>query len=70
MRQWTKRGMSSATPSASSSSTRATTSSPTFKTLYIDDLCVDENIRGQHIGRRLYEYVKQYAKETGCYNLT
>ena len=41
-----------------------------IKTLYIDDLCVDENIRGQHIGRRLYEYVKQYAKETGCYNLT
>lgn len=41
-----------------------------IKTLYIDDLCVDEEIRGQHIGRRLYEYVKQYAKETGCYNLT
>ena len=41
-----------------------------IKTLYIDDLCVDENIRGQHIGRRLYEYVKRYAKETGCYNLT
>ena len=41
-----------------------------IKTLYIDDLCVDEEIRGQHIGRRLYEYVKRYAKETGCYNLT
>lgn len=41
-----------------------------IKTLYIDDLCVDENIRGQHIGRQLYEYVKRYAKETGCYNLT
>ncbi len=26
-----------------------------IKTLYIDDLCVDENLRGQHIGRRLYE---------------
>ena len=25
------------------------------KTLYIDDLCVDETLRGQHIGRTLYE---------------
>lgn len=41
-----------------------------IKTLYIDDLCVDEKIRGQHIGRSLYEYVKRYAKEIGCYNLT
>lgn len=41
-----------------------------MKTLYIDDLCVDEAIRGQHIGTILYEYVKNYAKEIGCYNLT
>ena len=41
-----------------------------MKTLYIDDLCVDEKIRGQHIGTILYEYVKKYAKEIGCYNLT
>ena len=41
-----------------------------IKTLYIDDLCVDENFRGQHIGKRLYEYVVQFAKESGCYNLT
>ena len=33
------------------------------KTVYIDDLCVDEKLRGQHIGRNLYEYVKNYAKE-------
>lgn len=25
------------------------------KTLYIDDLCVDETLRGQHIGQQLYE---------------
>ena len=25
------------------------------KTLYIDDLCVDENIRGRHVGSRLYD---------------
>ena len=41
-----------------------------IKTLYIDDLCVDENIRGQHIGSKLYEYVKDFAKKSGCYNLT
>lgn len=41
-----------------------------IKTLYIDDLCVDENIRGQHIGRQLYKYVLAFAKESGCYNVT
>lgn len=41
-----------------------------IKTLYIDDLCVDENARGRHIGTELYEFVRAYAKEIGCYNLT
>jgi ribosomal protein S18 acetylase RimI-like enzyme len=41
-----------------------------IKTLYIDDLCVDENLRGQHIGKQLYEYVLSYAKKNGCYNVT
>ena len=41
-----------------------------IKTLYIDDLCVDENKRGMHIGRQLYEYVLHYAKQSGCYNVT
>ena len=40
------------------------------KTLYIDDLCVDESERGGGIGKALYEHVKAYAKELGCYNLT
>lgn len=40
------------------------------KTLYIDDLCVDENARGKHIGKALYDYVLDFAKESGCYNLT
>lgn len=39
-------------------------------TLYIDDLCVDENVRGQHIGKRLYEVVLAFAREQGCYNVT
>ncbi len=41
-----------------------------IKTLYIDDLCVDENARGKRIGTQLYEYVKNYAEEIGCYNVT
>ena len=41
-----------------------------IKTLYIDDLCVDETLRGQHIGRQLYDYVVQFAKDSGCYNVT
>lgn len=40
------------------------------KTLYIDDLCVDEGVRGEHIGRTLYEYVLGYAKRRGYYNVT
>lgn len=41
-----------------------------IKSLYIDDLCVDEVCRGQHVGSALYEYVKDFAREQGCYNLT
>ena len=41
-----------------------------IKSLYIDDLCVDENARGKHIGTELYNYVLDYAKEIGCYNIT
>ena len=41
-----------------------------IKTLYIDDLCVDENVRGRHIGRRLYDAVLEFAKAQGCYNVT
>lgn len=41
-----------------------------IKTLYIDDLCVDENARGKGVGKRLYEYVTEYARQQGCHNLT
>lgn len=41
-----------------------------IKTLYIDDLCVDENIRGKHVGKELYGFVLDFAKENGCYNIT
>lgn len=39
-------------------------------TLYIDDLCVDESVRGEHVGSALYHYVVDYAKASGCYNVT
>ena len=41
-----------------------------IKTLYIDDLCVDESLRGRHIGKALYEAAVQMARDNGCYNLT
>lgn len=41
-----------------------------IKTLYIDDLCVDETLRGQHVGSRIYEHVLRFAKESGCYHVT
>ena len=41
-----------------------------IKTLYIDDICVDENARGKHVGKTLYEYVRDYAKTIGCNNIT
>ena len=40
------------------------------KTLYIDDICVDERARGNHIATALYEFVREYASSIGCYNLT
>ena len=41
-----------------------------IKTLYIDDICIDETVRGKHIGTALFEYVRDYAKSIGCYNVT
>ncbi len=40
------------------------------KTLYIDDICVDEGQRGAHIGESLYNYVVAFAKENGFDNIT
>lgn len=41
-----------------------------IKTLYIDDLCIDETLRGKHIGSSLYEAAVNLAKEKECYNIT
>ena len=39
-------------------------------TLYLDDLCVDENCRGRGTGKLLYEAVLELARSMGCYNVT
>ncbi len=41
-----------------------------FTELYIDDLCIEESLRGQHIGTALFEQVRRYAKMRRCYNIT
>jgi len=41
-----------------------------IKTLYIDDLCVDEAERGKHVGSALYRYVLDFARDMGFYNVT
>ncbi len=41
-----------------------------IRTLYIDDICVDENVRRQHVGKDLYDHVLAFAKENGFYNVT
>lgn len=41
-----------------------------FKSLFIDDLCVDRQIRGQHVGESLFEYAKLEAKKLNCYEVT
>ena len=38
--------------------------------LYIDDICVDENHRGQNIGTEIYTQILRYAKMRRCYNIT
>jgi len=40
------------------------------KTLYIDDICVDEKARGKHVGSALYDHVLAFARSEGCYNVT
>ena len=41
-----------------------------IRTLYIDDICVDEASRGQGVGKALYNHVLEYAKQEGFYNIT
>lgn len=41
-----------------------------IRTLYIDDICVDENCRREGVGEALYNHVVEYAKKEGFYNIT
>jgi ribosomal protein S18 acetylase RimI-like enzyme len=50
--------------------TRGNPSLQDRKTLYIDDLCVDETLRGQHIGQSLYRYVLAEAERNDCAAVT
>lgn len=40
------------------------------KVLYIDDLCVDAQHRGQHIGEKLYRFAEEEAQKNGCDSVT
>ena len=40
-----------------------------FKSIMIDDLCVDAAARRQHVGKELFEFVKAEAKRMGCYEI-
>ena len=40
------------------------------ESLYIDDLCVHEAYRGQHIGSLLFSHIRSFARQSGCYNIT
>ncbi len=40
------------------------------KTLYIDDICVDEVVRGRGVGTALFEYVEAFAKAQGFDEIT
>ena len=40
------------------------------RTLYIDDICVDEAFRGHGVGRALYDHVIEYARSLDFYNVT
>ncbi len=41
-----------------------------IRTLYIDDICVDEAARGRGAGRALYAHIVAFARENGCHNVT
>ena len=41
-----------------------------YRSLYIDDICVDEKARGKRVGKALYDHVQAFARENGCYNVT
>ena len=41
-----------------------------IRTLYIDDICVDEAARGKHVGTTLYNHMLDHARAHGYHNVT
>ena len=41
-----------------------------MRSLYIDDICVDEQARGKHVGKQLFDHVRAYAEKLGCGAIT
>ena len=41
-----------------------------YRSIYIDDLCVDESWRGHHVGEALFDFVREEARRMGCYEIT
>ncbi len=38
-------------------------------TLFINDFCVDKSLRGTGIGTKMYTFVRNFAKNAGCYHI-
>ena len=41
-----------------------------FQSIYIDDFCIDQNQRGHHVGKALFDFVRTEAKNMGCYEIS
>lgn len=41
-----------------------------MRSMYIDDICVDENARRMNVGKSLYNHCIEYAKSIGCYDIS
>ncbi|MGI6229733.1 MAG: GNAT family N-acetyltransferase [Tractidigestivibacter sp.] len=41
-----------------------------IRSLYIDDICVDENARGKHVGTAIYQHIIDFARKGGFHNVT
>ena len=51
-------------------STESNNNMKPLKILYIDDICVDEEHINGGVGSKLFDFVKEKAKELGCYEIT
>ena len=41
-----------------------------IKVMYIDDIAVKKEYRGKHVGKSLFNFIKDEAKRIGCYEIT